>query len=203
MYDFFPLDEDRLFFAIGDVSDKGMPAALFMAITRTALRMSALANPNDIAATLEAVNRFLCDRNDSGMFVTAFCGVFDVRTGLVEYSDGGHEPPYVVRAGQAVEAVTKVGGLALGFMPDVSYSTGYIQLNPGDTLVLYTDGVTEALNHNRDMFESEGMEKTLSRFVHTGGCRDIVDALLADVRVFAGGAPQSDDITILALRKQP
>jgi sigma-B regulation protein RsbU (phosphoserine phosphatase) len=200
LYDFFLLDDHRVCFIIGDVSDKGIPAALFMAITRTAFKMSAMANPPSIAATLAAVNRFLCDGNDSQMFVTAFCGILDLRTGLVEYSDGGHEPPFVIRHGERVELVDKKGGMALGFMDGIPFPTGYVQLNPGDSLVLYTDGVNEALDTESRMFHVSGIERTLNRFVDGAAAATIVSTLAADVADFVGTAPQSDDITILVMR---
>lgn len=200
LYDFFLLDDHRVCFIIGDVSDKGVPAALFMAITRTAFKISAMANPPTVATTLAAVNRFLCDGNDSQMFVTAFCGILDLRTGLIEYSDGGHEPPFVIRHGERVELVDKKGGMALGFMDGIPFPTGYVQLNPGDSLVLYTDGVNEALDAESRMFHVSGIEQTLSRFVHGASAATIVSSLAADVAEFVGSAPQSDDITILVMR---
>ena len=200
LYDFFLLDEHRVCFIIGDVSDKGIPAALFMAITRTAFKISAMANPPSVASALAAVNRLLCDGNDSQMFVTAFCGILDLRTGLVEYSDGGHEPPFVIRHGDRVELVEKKGGMALGFMDGIPFPTGYVQLNPGDSLVLYTDGVNEALDTESRMFHVSGIERTLDRFVSGASAATVVSTLAADVAEFVGTAPQSDDITILVLR---
>ena len=200
LYDFFLLDDHRVCFVIGDVSDKGIPAALFMAITRTAFKISAIGNPGTVAATLETVNNFLCDGNESQMFVTVFCGILDLRTGLVEYSDGGHEPPFIIRHRERVELLDKKGGMALGFMSGLPFPTGYIQLNPGDTLVLYTDGVNEALDLQGRMFHVDGIEKTLSNFVEGVPASVIVDTLVNDVAGFVGAAPQSDDITIMALR---
>jgi phosphoserine phosphatase RsbU/P len=200
LYDFFLLDDHRVCFIIGDVSDKGIPAALFMAITRTAFKISAMNNPPTMAAVLEVVNRFLCANNDSQMFVTAFCGILDLRTGLVEYSDGGHEPPFVIRHGERVELIDKKGGMALGFMDGIPFPTGYVQLNPGDTLVMYTDGVNEALDLESRMFHVSGIERTLSRYVNGAPTETIVKAIAADVEEFVGAAPQSDDITILVMR---
>jgi phosphoserine phosphatase RsbU/P len=146
------------------------------------------------------VNRFLCANNDSQMFVTAFCGILDLRTGLVEYSDGGHEPPFVIRHGERVELIDKKGGMALGFMDGIPFPTGYVQLNPGDTLVMYTDGVNEALDLESRMFHVSGIERTLSRYVNGAPTETIVKAIAADVEEFVGAAPQSDDITILVMR---
>jgi serine phosphatase RsbU (regulator of sigma subunit) len=200
LYDFFQLDENRICFVIGDVSDKGIPAALFMAITRTAFKISAMANSGAVAATLETVNRFLCDGNESQMFVTVFCGILDLRTGLVEYSDGGHEPPFVIRHRDRVELLEKKGGMALGFMDGIPFPTGYVQLNPGDSLLLYTDGVNEALDTEGRMFHVSGIESTLKRHLDGSSAKAMVTALAADVATFVGSAPQSDDITILAMK---
>jgi sigma-B regulation protein RsbU (phosphoserine phosphatase) len=162
--------------------------------------MSALAGSGTVAATLESVNRFLCEGNDSQMFVTVFCGVLDLRTGLVEYSDGGHEPPFVIRHGERAELLEKKGGMALGFLDSISYPTGYVQLNPGDSLVLYTDGVNEALDIDGRMFHVSGIERTLNGYLDGTPAKAIVTGLAADVAGFVGAAPQSDDITILVLK---
>ncbi|MDZ4798630.1 MAG: GAF domain-containing SpoIIE family protein phosphatase [Bryobacteraceae bacterium] len=200
LYDYFLLDENRLCFIIGDVSDKGIPAALFMAITRTAFKISAMGNSGLVATTLELVNKFLCAGNDSQMFVTVFCGILDLRTGRVEYSDGGHEPPFIIRHKTGVEFVDKKGGMALGFMDGIPFPTGYLQLNPGDTLVLYTDGVNEALDNDSQLFHVNRMDTTLRRYVDGVPASTIVRALVDDVAAFVGSAPQSDDLTIVTLR---
>lgn len=200
LYDFFPLDKDRLCFVIGDVSDKGIPAALFMAMTRTAFKMSALAAPESIGHTMARVNRFLCDSNPQQMFVTALAGILDLKTGRVEYADAGHEPPFILQAAGGVLKVDKVGGLVLGFIRDEEFRTGSMQLNPGDTLVLYTDGVTEAMNVKHELFGADAIEKTLSLTRQTAASQTIIQGLLEGMRVFVGEAEQHDDIAILAIR---
>ena len=200
LYDFFPLDKDRLCFVIGDVSDKGIPAALFMAMTRTAFKMSALAAPESIGHTMARVNRFLCDSNPQQMFVTALAGILDLKTGRVEYADAGHEPPFILQAAGGVLKVDKVGGLVLGFIRDEEFRTGSMQLNPGDTLVLYTDGVTEAMNVKHELFGADAIEKTLSLTGQTAASQTIIQVLLQGMRVFVGEAEQHDDIAILAIR---
>jgi serine phosphatase RsbU (regulator of sigma subunit)/anti-sigma regulatory factor (Ser/Thr protein kinase) len=200
LYDFFPLDKDRLCFVIGDVSDKGIPAALFMAMTRTAFKMSALAAPESIGHTMARVNRFLCDSNPQQMFVTALAGILDLKTGRVEYADAGHEPPFILQASGGVLKVDKVGGLVLGFIRDEEFRTGSMQLNPGDTLVLYTDGVTEAMNVKHELFGADAIEKTLSLTGQTAASQTIIQGLLEGMRVFVGEAEQHDDIAILAIR---
>jgi len=199
LYDFFFLDKDRLCFIIGDVSDKGVPAALFMAMTRTAFRMSAMAAPDSIARTLTRVNQFLCESNPQQMFVTAFAGILDLKTGRVDYSDAGHEPPFILRPSGDVLKVFKVGGIVLGFLPDYEYGGGNLQLEPGDALVLYTDGVTEAMNMEHALFGADAIETTLAKQGSGVGSQKIIKLLLDDMSVFVGEARQSDDITALVL----
>jgi serine phosphatase RsbU (regulator of sigma subunit)/anti-sigma regulatory factor (Ser/Thr protein kinase) len=200
LYDFFPLDADRICFIIGDVSDKGIPAALFMAMARTAFKMSAIASPESIGVTLSRVNQFLCESNPQQMFVTAFAGILDLRTGRVDYADAGHELPFILQSSGTVVTVNKVGGIVLGFIPGNEFKSGTMQLNPGDTLILYTDGVTEAMDVNRQLFGADAIEATLSRSGQGADSEGIIKALLEDMRVFVGEAHQSDDITMLVIK---
>lgn len=200
LYDFFPLDKDRICFIIGDVSDKGIPAALFMAMTRTAFKMAAIASPYAIGHTLGRVNQFLCESNPQQMFVTALAGILDLRTGQVEYADAGHEPPFIVQRSGTVVKVDKVGGIVLGFMPGQEFTSGTMQLDPGDTLVLYTDGVTEAMNVDHELFGAEAIETTLSRIGQPTNSEGVINGLLKDMGNFVGEAHQSDDITMLVIQ---
>lgn len=200
LYDFFPLDKDRICFVIGDVSDKGIPAALFMMMARTAFKMSAIASPESISLTMSRVNQFLFECNQSQMFVTALAGILDLRTGRVEYADAGHEPPFILRPSGEVLKVKKVGGIALGFCPDLNYLSGILQLRRGDALILYTDGVNEAMNTDRQLFGADSIERTLSQVGHKASSEKIIQGLLDDLHVFVGGAQQSDDITMLVIR---
>ncbi|MCX5825857.1 MAG: SpoIIE family protein phosphatase [Deltaproteobacteria bacterium] len=197
LYDFFLLDEDHLFFSIGDVSGKGVPAALFMAATKTLMKGTA---GRDMAPSevLSRVNRELCLGNDSMMFVTVFCGILNFRTGEVLYSNAGHNPPLILRAGQPPEWLTLPDGFFLGTMEDSVYETRQILLAPGDMLLLYTDGVTEAMNGDKFFYE----ERRLIRVTEDHGHEppeNLVREILRSVRDFAGSEPQSDDITMLAL----
>jgi serine phosphatase RsbU (regulator of sigma subunit)/anti-sigma regulatory factor (Ser/Thr protein kinase) len=200
LYDFFPLDKDRICFVIGDVSDKGIPAALFMSMACTAFKISAIASPESISLTMRRVNQFLFESNRSQMFVTALAGILDLQTGRVEYADAGHEPPFILRPSGAVLKVEKVGGVALGFCPDLSFRSGEIQLKGGDALVLYTDGVNEAMNSRRQLFGADAIEQSLSKVGQSASSQRIIEGLLNDLQVFVGGAEQSDDITVLAMR---
>jgi len=200
LYDYFPLDKDRICFIIGDVSDKGIPAALFMAMARTAFKMAAVAAPESIALTMDRVNQFLCESNPQGMFVTAFAGILDLRTGRVDYVDAGHEPPFILQRDGAVLRVPKAGGIVLGFLPSHEFGGGTLHLNPGDALVLYTDGITEAMNTGHQLFGADAIETTLSRAGQAAGSERVIHALLEDLRVHVGEAEQSDDITMLVIR---
>jgi phosphoserine phosphatase RsbU/P len=200
LYDFFLLDQDHLCFVIGDVSDKGIPAALFMAMVRTAFKISAMANPDSIANTFRTVNRFLFESNESQMFVTLFGGILDLRTGEIQYCDGGHEPPFLLCCTRGVEMMEKVGGVALGFLPDFAFKSGSIQMEEGDYLVLYTDGVNEAMNVDSQMFETSRIQHTLEAFGNESTAEAVANSLMCNVTEFAGTAPQSDDITLLVLQ---
>ncbi|MGH9716584.1 MAG: PP2C family protein-serine/threonine phosphatase [Candidatus Acidiferrales bacterium] len=200
-YDFFPLDADRVCFIIGDVSGKGVPAALFMAMARTAFKMSAIASPHSLSLAMSRVNQFLCESNPRQMFVTAFAGILDRHTGRVVYTDAGHEPPCVLGAsGKVSRVVDKVGGTVLGLLPDEAYPSGTIELDPGDALVLYTDGVSEAMNPDLELFGSQAVQTALGRVGQPARSETIIQVLLDDVELFVGNAKQSDDITTLVIK---
>jgi sigma-B regulation protein RsbU (phosphoserine phosphatase) len=196
LYDFFFLDDDHLCFAVGDVSGKGVPAALFMAVTKTLFRATASngGTPGEILARLNAE---ICRDNESCMFVTLFCAILNIRTGQVDYSNGGHNPPYYLHQ-SGVSPLENLGGRALGLMKQSPYESGRMVLKPGEALLLYTDGVTEAMNPSETLYSDQRLEQFLG--THRGSSpRQIIGDLIGDVRQFVGGAPQSDDITILAL----
>ena len=200
-YSALALDEKRLFFAVGDVADKGIPAALFMARTITALDISVTSNES-LTEAIGAVNRTLCANNDSQMFVTVLSAVLDTETGMVEYCDSGHEPPFVVSADGTARMIEKSPGLALGFNAGYAYTTGRIALAPGDSLILYTDGINEAMNAKHELFGVERMRRALE-----SAARDCAagfgSVLLDAVQRFVGEAAQSDDITLLIVRYVP
>jgi sigma-B regulation protein RsbU (phosphoserine phosphatase) len=200
LYDFFPLDEDRICFIHGDVSSKGIPAALFMVMVRTAFRMTATAAPESLALTINRVNQSLCESNPQGMFVTALAGILDLRTGCVEYVDCGHEPPFIMQADGTVRRLDKRGNIVLGLFPGYEYAAGELQLKPGDNLLLYTDGVTEAMNTRNEPFGETAIATTLSRTGPGADSEKVIRALLEDVRIHAAEARQSDDIAMLSIR---
>lgn len=196
-YDFFLVDDTRLGLVIGDVSGKGVPAALFMAVTRTLLRSIALAGAPP-GECLRRVNALLCLENSAEMFVTVFYGVLNTATGELQYSNGGHNPPYVLRTGSP-EPLPGTGGTVLGVLEDVRYEGNRIVLRPGQGLLLYTDGVTEAMDADGNLFSAERLHAVLQ---HCGEAQPeaIIRAIVDEVNRYSGSLPQSDDITALAIR---
>lgn len=198
LYDFFFLDDTHLCFAIGDVSGKGVPASLFMAITRTLIKAKA-AQGLEPGTLLTRVNEDLCIDNDASMFVTLFLGILDVRTGEILYSNAGHNPPLLKRKAGALEKIQGTGGTALGAMEDLVFKSRSVVLSPGDVIFLYTDGVTEAFDAGGALFSDQRLIKDLST-VADGSVKDITESIMAAVKEFAKGAAQSDDITMLVIR---
>lgn len=201
LFDYFLIDENQLFFIIGDVSDKGVPASLFMAITK-ALFNSHFTNPNcgTICDEVNRINTFLSRENDAMMFVTAFVGILNLTTGEVEYIDAGHEPPLILRKGNEVEILKKKGGLALCIDGSFAYVSATFQLQPGDALFLYTDGVPDANNLTGERFGIQRVRDLLKPVADTATPQQINKLVLDSLQTFIGEAPQFDDITALALR---
>lgn len=197
-YHYFLLDSDNLCFVIGDVSDKGIPAALFMAMTLTAFVVFAKDRGKTLPESIGLLNRYLCENNQSQMFVTLYAGILNLRTGIVEYCDAGHEPPFLVCGKHVPHLTQKEGGLALGVDANYPYQSTTVQLNSGDTLFLYTDGVNEARNGDGKLFKTAGIEAALATN-EMAGCELICDAVMKRLGQFVHGAPQSDDITMLAV----
>jgi phosphoserine phosphatase RsbU/P len=197
-FDFFLLDPEHLGFVIGDVSGKGVPAALFMAVSRTLLRAFAQhrATPGDCLAYM---NSNLTAQSDSAMFTTVFYGILDTRSGELQFANGGHNRPYVLAVDGQPRPLSEESGPIVGIMDGFSYDTYTGRLAPGETLVLYTDGVTEARDKNDAFFGDRRLEQLLA--VHCGeSAEQLVASLHAAVQEFAIGEPQADDITVLALR---
>jgi serine phosphatase RsbU (regulator of sigma subunit) len=199
-YDFFQIGDNRLGIVIGDVSGKGVPASLFMAITRTVIRLVARQD-DDLAIGIGRANALLSAENDSAMFVTLIYGVLDFTTGMLTYCNCGHNPPLVIRGDGAREKLM-LTGLPLGVMPDAEYATRAIVLAAGDRLFLYTDGVTEASTEDGAEFGEWRLEAAIDELRHSPA-RNMVEDLVQRVDAFAAGAPQADDITCLALIYAP
>jgi phosphoserine phosphatase RsbU/P len=197
-FDFFLLDPEHLGFVIGDVSGKGVPAALFMAVSRTLLRAFAQhrAAPGECLAYM---NSNLAVQSDSAMFTTVFYGILDTRSGELQFANGGHNRPYVLGVDGQPRPLSLESGPIVGIMEGFAFDTYSGQLAKGETLVLYTDGVTEARDKNDVFFGEKRLEQLLS--VHSGeSAEQLVASLHAAVQEFAIGEPQADDITVLALR---
>jgi sigma-B regulation protein RsbU (phosphoserine phosphatase) len=200
-YDYFFVDDQRLVFTIGDVTGKGVPAALYMAVTRTLLRATASRGlrPHECLA---AANDALFEDTDAAMFVTCFHAVLDTSTGVIEFSNAGHNPPYVLRAGGLVETTAEAGGFMLGAFPGSAYDHATLRLQPGDTLVLFTDGVSEAVGPLEELYGDERLLGCLEGLCR-GPCNEFVRGVLADVQTFAAGTPAADDTTILTITWAP
>jgi len=199
-YDFFLIDKNRLCFIIGDVSDKGVPAALFMTIIKTLLKTEALRAiaPSEV---LKRVNDILYPDNESCSFATVFCGYLNVKTGEIEYSNGGHLPPYVLSQGKNPEGARMDRNYIVGNMREASFTTQNMKLGVGDVLFLYTDGITEAENGEELMYTEKRLVVTLKNsHAHHNNAQDIVKRVLSEVKIFTGDAPQYDDMTIVALQ---
>jgi sigma-B regulation protein RsbU (phosphoserine phosphatase) len=196
-YDFIPLADGRIGLVIADVAGKGVPAAFFMAVVRTSLRD--LASAHATAATcLAQANEQLCAQNPLDLFVTVFYCIFEPVTGMLRYANGGHNPPYLRHADGSVEPLNGVGGLVLGAMRGIEYPEHAVQLRPGDRLVLYTDGVTEAFNRANEAYGEERLMAQI-RAHEVGSAVSLVEGICRAVEEFAAGAPQSDDITLVVL----
>ena len=197
LYDFF-IQDGRLFFAIGDVSGKGVPASLLMAVTRSHFR-SISATTDDPGAIDSAINAAISETNDANMFVTFFTGILDLRNGHITYCNAGHNPPIILSPDGTVTKLSPEPNLPIGFFHDFAYSDGDFQLPAGSTLVLYTDGLTEAENTSRELY---GEERLMASVATQKGknTSDIVSGIYSDVERHVGKAAQSDDMTILAIK---
>lgn len=196
LYDLFPLDDDRLAMVVGDVSGKGIPAALFMAVTRTLLRALAHQAPEP-DALLAGLNDRLSEENAGNMFVTLFYGVVDLRSGELRYASGGHNLPIVLRRDGPAEWLPRIRGAAIGAMAGLPYAKGSTTLAPGDQILVYTDGLTEAMNEAGELL---GDDPTFDATAALAGrpAPDLLDALRAFVESHVAGAEPSDDLTMLA-----
>jgi len=198
LYDFFLIDKYRLGVVIGDVSGKGIAAALLMAVCKTLLKATAYKGmPAD--NILSEVNNILFEESPSNMFITVFYGVLDTRSGAFEYSNGGHNSPYLISSDGKVQPLADIGGMLLGALKDMEYQSNIIMLKPGESLFFYTDGVTEAFNKDNEEFQESRLEQILDN-KNSLNTNDLVHHVFENVQAFANGAEQSDDITCLALK---
>ena len=198
-FDVVRLEDSRVGLAIADVSGKGVPAALFMMSSRTMMKGAAISvqQPGD---ALGIVNSMLTEDNDAQLFVTVLYAVYDPITGMFTYASGGHDSPLIVHPDGSSNLLPLTGGIVLGIVPDLDYQENIISLAPGDTVICYTDGVTEAMNSRGEQF---GIERLRQTFLESPprGARDAVQKIFDAVNGFAEGAIQSDDITCLTLSR--
>lgn len=201
-YDVFMIDQDHLCFLIADVSGKGVPAALFMTMAKTHIKNFATVGL-PLAEVAARANNQLCYKNESGMFVTAFICVLDVRSGEVQFVNAGHNCPFVQKQDGAFEMFRAKANLVFGLMEDVPYREQTLTLNPGDSIYLYTDGVTEALNPEQELFGDDRLYEILNRHrAQAGEPETFVQAIYREVQAFADGEPQADDITMLYVTRK-
>ncbi|MCY3576612.1 MAG: SpoIIE family protein phosphatase [bacterium] len=197
-YDYFNL-EDHIGLVVADVSDKGIPASMFMMSSRTALKGAAI-GVREPHMVLSEINNQLQQDNPTFMFVTLIYALFNPSTGSLTYSIAGHDPPLLISADGSVTELPLTKGVALGIAPDVVYTQESVTLAPGDTVVLFTDGVTEAMNTDNQQFGLERLTEVFEGKSPTSAL-EANEAVFNQVRIFAGDAPQSDDITCLTLRR--
>jgi serine phosphatase RsbU (regulator of sigma subunit) len=202
LYDFYLLDEKKLFFIVADVSDKGLPASLFMAMTKTAAKSIAAREERDVGKILKRMNAELAKENPEMMFVTAFAAILDVREGSLEYCIAGHEAPWRIDGAGMVSRLKGKGSPPLCVADDPDYSMERIQLVPGDVICVVTDGITEAMNTSGEPYGKARVTGLLEREAALSSTSALVSRLRDDVRAFVGNAEQSDDLVVLIIRWQ-
>ena len=197
-YDFFFVDKDKLCFLIADVSGKGVPASLFMAILKFLLKTEALRgiSPEKI---LFQVNNTLCPDNEACMFATIFCGILDIKTGKVHFANAGHNPPLLWNKEGKIEFLKVNRGFVLGVMEGFNFKGESLCLKPGDMLILYTDGVTEAMNSRKELFSKERLKDVIAHLKEREA-KQVVYKVREAIKLFTKDAPQSDDITMLVIK---
>jgi serine phosphatase RsbU (regulator of sigma subunit) len=202
LYDFFPLDDERVFVLIGDVSGKGLPGSLFMAVSKTLCKSSALRHAGDVGAMMREANAEIARDNGEGLFVTAWAGVVNARTGELQYVNAGHEPPYLVSSASGLPAkrLTDGGGPPFCVEDGFPYEGLSYHLQPGEVLCLITDGVTEALNAAGEFYGRRRLEDLLNCLAAGADPDAVGEAIKLDVSRFTIGVEPSDDVAILTFR---
>ncbi len=196
-YDFFSIDEDNLGFLVADVSDKGIPAAIYMAVSHTIMRATALKGLSP-AECMSYTNNLLGKGNVESMFVTAFYGMLDLKSGILTYTNAGHNPPYALKGSGELITIEPTEDLVVGVIDGITYHEKEIELEKGDQLFLFTDGVTEAVNNKGDLYTELRLESALKNAQNLS-VGELVNRISKDLSQFTDGAAQSDDITMMAV----
>jgi len=197
-YDYFFISENRLAFVIGDVADKGVPAALYMAMSRMIIKSYLIANP-DLQSCFAHINNILTKDNPSTMFVTVFCGIINLDNGEVEYVNAGHNPPLIINSSYDVKETKTTDGIGLAVSEDFIFNSKKIILAPNDVLFMFTDGVTEAMNMHGELYAKEKLIESLSNYANHS-LSEIGNKVIDNVHLHSRGMVQSDDITLLGLK---
>ncbi|WP_020536585.1 SpoIIE family protein phosphatase [Lewinella cohaerens] len=197
-YDAIALDQDRIYLAIGDATGKGMPAALFMMRAFTSLRFL-VSNCSDLSEVLPALNKTLLKKNDDMMFVSLWVGVLDLKTSVLTYVNGGHHPPFAALRGGTFQPLEVPNGPIVGVVEEAQFEVATMQITPGDTFFLYTDGLPEAYNMNNVAFEADRIKASLNS-LKDPTMQSLICDLETEVANFVDGAPTHDDLTMLAFR---
>jgi len=200
LYDFFKVGAHRLFFAVGDVSGKGVPAALFMALGKSLCKSYALKGETDVGTIINFANAEIARDNPEMLFITMFAGILDLDTGEVTFCNAGHDAPYILRPGAPPETVVSEGGPPLCVVDDFVYKSERLSLKPGDLLCVTTDGVSEAMDPSGALLGAERTRAILAAMPAGASAKTVVDELYAGVGRFVAGAEASDDLTVLAIR---
>ena len=196
-YDFYLIDDEHLAFLMADVSGKGIPAAMFMMTAKTMIK-SFTESGMSVEEAFTNANQKLCENNEAGMFVTAWMGILDMKTGKVLFANAGHNPPLVKHADGTYEYLKCRAGFVLAGMEGVRYRKNELQLEKGDAIYLYTDGVTEATDLNNELYGEDRLHAILEKYKNAN-MQTLCEEVKKDVDLFVGEAPQFDDITMLAL----
>ncbi|GAB4181425.1 MAG: SpoIIE family protein phosphatase [Calditrichia bacterium] len=197
-YDYFMIDENLLGFVIGDVAGKGIPASIFMALCKTAIKTLAL-HEHSVEQCFHVVNNMLVEEYRNDLFVTAFFGTLDVRNGKLQYCNAGHNQTYIKQFDGKVKELPEVEGIPLGFKKDYAYSMGSMTLNSGDVLFMHTDGVNEAMDVDENEFSEKRIIACLEQFSN-GSMADLNKTILDEIAEFCGNSGQSDDLTVFSLQ---
>ncbi len=197
-FDALALDQEHIYFAIGDATGKGMPAALFMMRTFTMLRLM-VSNYPKFEDVLPALNNMLVKKNDDMMFVSLWAGILNVNTGILQYVNGGHNPPFIALGDESFKMLNTPNGPIVGVVDDATFEVALLKMEPGDTIFLYTDGLPEAFDPYQMAFGTDRIESSLNS-LDQSSMRSLVHEMEARVEAFVNGAPTHDDMTMLAFR---